>query len=106
MPPGTGTSDLVVLGAGTPLFWAEAGRVGNQKLKRAIHRYPRTHFTFAVWESSLSSITARVQRQSLGLYLLAPIDVIAFPENAAARFIGPRRTIRVHHSDLNWQRFV
>jgi hypothetical protein len=98
--------DLVVLGAGTPLFWAEAGRVGDQKLKRVIHRFPRTHFAFAVWGSWLSSMTARVQRQSRGVHRLAAIDVIASPEYSAARFIGPRGTIRVHHSDLNWQRFI
>ena len=98
--------DLVALGAGTPLFWAEAGRVGNQKFKRVIHRFPRTHFAFAVWGSSLSSMTARVQGQKRGVHRLAPIDVIAFPEDAAALFIGPRGTIRVHPSYLMWQRFV
>ena len=98
--------DLVALGASAPLFWAEAGRVGNQKLKRVIHRFPRTHFAFAVWGSSLSSMAARVQRQSLGVNRLAPIDLIAFPENAALRFIGPRGTIRIHQSDLTCQRFV
>jgi len=98
--------DLVALGADTPLFWAEAGRVSNEKLKRLIHRFPRTHFAFAVWGSSLASMTARVQGQARGVNRLAPIDVIAFPEDAAMQFIDSRGTIRVHHKDLNWQRLV
>ncbi len=98
--------DLVAPGDDTPLFWAEAGRVGNQKLQWVIHRFPRTHFAFAVWGASLSSMTARVHRQARGVRRLAPVDVIAFPEDAVARFFEPKGTIRVHHSDLNWQRLV
>jgi len=98
--------DLVALGAVAPIFWAEAGRVGNQKLKRVLKRFPRTHFAFAVWGSSLASVIARVQRHSQGVGREAPIDMIAFPEDAATRFIDPRGTIRIHHSDLKWQRIV
>lgn len=98
--------DLVAPGDEAPLFWAEAGRVGNQKLKRVIHRFPRTHFAFSVWGSSLSSMTARVQQQARCVHRLAPVDVIAFPEDAATRFFEAKGTIRVHHSNLNWQRFV
>jgi hypothetical protein len=98
--------DLVALGFDAPLFWAEAGRVGNQKLKRLIHRFPRTHFAFAVWGSSFKSITDRVQGQARGVHRLAPIDVIGFPEDAAVHFIDSRGTIRVHHKNLAWQRFV
>ncbi|MBR9985295.1 MAG: hypothetical protein KFF68_05235 [Desulfosarcina sp.] len=98
--------DLVTLGFDAPLFWAEAGRVGSQKLKRLIHRFPRTHFAFAVWGSSLASIADRVQGQALGVHRPAPIDVIAFPEDAAMHFIDSRGTIRVHHKNLTWQHFV
>ena len=98
--------DLVALGDDAPLFWAEAGRVGNQKLKRVIKQFPRTHFAFAVWGSSLTALIARVRRQSRGARRQAPIDVIAFPEDAATRFIDPGGNIQIHHSDLTWQRFV
>lgn len=98
--------DLVAPGAEAPLFWAEAGHVGNQKLKRVIKRFPRTHFAFAVWGSSLESMIARIRRESRGVHRQAPIDVIAFPEDAATRFFEPQGSIRVHHSNLKWQRFV
>ena len=98
--------DLVALGTETPLFWAEAGRVGNQKLKRVLNRFPRTHFAFAVWGSSLAALIARVQRQSGGRSRQAPIDVIAFPEDAVARFVDSRGTIKILHSDLTWQRMA
>jgi hypothetical protein len=40
------------------------------------------------------------------LKIVAPTDMSAFPEDAAMRYISPRGTIRVHHSDLTRQRFV
>jgi hypothetical protein len=98
--------DLVALDAETPLFWAEAGRVGNQKLNRILNRFPRTHFAFAVWGSSLAALTARLQRHSDGLRRQAPIDGIVFPEDSASRYIDPRGNIEVHHSGLTWQRFA
>ena len=98
--------DLVALGADAPIFWAEAGRVGNQKLKRVIHRFPRTHFAFAVWGSSLTSLIARVRRQSRRAHRHAPIDMIAFPEDAAEQFIGPRGKIQIHANDLTWLRLA
>lgn len=98
--------DLVALGDKAPLFWAEAGHVGNQKLNRVLKRFQQTHFAFAVWGSSLESMIARVQRQSRGVHRQAPIDVITFPEDAATRFFEPHGSIRVQHSDLKWQRFV
>ena len=52
--------DLVALGSEGPLFWAEAGHVGNQKLNRVLKRFPRTHFAIAVWGSSLVSLGTRV----------------------------------------------
>ena len=98
--------DLVALGAEEPLFWAEAGRVGNTKLRRVLDRFPRTHFAFAVWGSSLRSMIGRIQRQSRGVLRPGPIDVIAIPEDAATRFIDMQGTIRVRHGDLEWWRFA
>ena len=98
--------DLVALGSEGPLFWAEAGKVGKQKLERMVKRFPRTHFAFAVWRSSPVSMIARIRRQSRGVRRQGPVGVIAFPEDAATRFIRPQGTIRVLHSDLTWQRLA
>lgn len=98
--------DLVQLGSESPLFWGEAGRIGNQKLKRVLHRFPGTHFAFSVWGSSVASMGTRIRRQIRAIHRQAPIDLIRFPEDAASRFIDPRGTIRVRHNDLEWRRFV
>lgn len=71
-----------------------------------IQPFPRTHFAFAVWGSSLTALIARVRQQSQGIPRQAPIDIIAFQEDAASRFIDPRGNIQFHHSDLTWQRFA
>jgi len=96
--------DLVQMNADGPLFWGEAGRVGSQKLRRLLKRFPRTHFAMAVWGSSLAALATRVRRQTCRVNRRAPVDVIVFPKDAGTRFIDPRGRIRVGHSDLNWQR--
>jgi hypothetical protein len=98
--------DVVALDAGEPVFWAEAGRVGNQKLKRILKRFSQTHFAFAVWGPSLASLHRRAQRRMVNLRRGAPIDLIEFPEDAAARFIDPGGSIRILHRDLHWRRIA
>ena len=43
------TPDLVQNGPEDIQFWAEAGNVGSQKLRRVLKRFPRTHFALATW---------------------------------------------------------
>ena len=96
--------DLVALSPKGPLFWGEAGHVGNQKLQRVLKRFPQTHFAFAVWGASLASMESRIRRQTRSANRKAGIDLIRFPEDASPRFIDPRGNIRIHPDDLSWQR--
>ena len=98
--------DLVALDSDRPLFWAEAGHVGNQKLKRLLYRFSQTHFAFAVWGTSPAAMLARVRKRLRTVNRRAPVDVIAFPEDAAQQFIDSQGAIRIHHDDLEWQRLV
>jgi hypothetical protein len=96
--------DLVQTGPQGPEFWAEAGRIGSQKLHRMLRRFPRTHFALAVWGQSPATLQTRVCRQAERMPRSAPIDVIAFPDDADTRFIDQRGSIRIGLDDLNWRR--
>ena len=96
--------DLVQMDADGPLFWAEAGRVGTEKLRRLLKRFPRTHFALAAWGSHLAALETRIRRQTRDVKRPAPVDVIVFPKDAGTRFIDTRGRIRVRHSDLKWLR--
>jgi hypothetical protein len=98
--------DLVHMGTERPLFWGEAGHVGNQKLKRMLKRFTKTHFAFAVWESPLKPMGTRARYLTRGIHRQAPIDLIRFPADAGSRFIDPRGSIRVRHQELEWQHLV
>jgi hypothetical protein len=96
--------DLVEMGAFGPKFWAEAGRVGNQKLGRILKRFPETHMALAVWGPSTKTLIRRVQHHTGGIKRSAPIDLIGFPEDAGSRFIGDKGSIRIALRDLDWRR--
>lgn len=98
--------DLVEMGVSGPRFWAEAGRVGNQKLGRILKRFPETHIVLAVWGPSIGSLTKRVQNHIGRLKRSAPIDLIGFPEDAGPRFIGNNGSIRIAFGDIEWQRLT
>lgn len=98
--------DLVASGANGPVFWAEAGHVGDQKLKRVLKRFPHTHFAFAVWGSPPDALEKRIQRQTRGVHRKAPIDLIGFPNDAASRFIDQCGRIRIDPNELSWQSAV
>jgi len=95
--------DLVQMDADGPLFWAEAGRVGAEKLRRLLKRFPRTHFALAAWGSPLATLETRIRRQARGVRRRAPVDVIVFPKDAGTRFIDPRGRIQIGRNDLNWR---
>ena len=96
--------DLVEMGERGPRFWAEAGHVGNQKLRRLLKRFPQTHLALAVWGQSIQPMIARVRSHRRRMKRSAPIDVIGFPENAVSRFVKDSGRIRIAHDDLDWQR--
>jgi hypothetical protein len=98
--------DLVQMDADGPLFWAEAGRVGSEKLRRLLKRFPRTHFAMAAWGRPLAAIETRIRRQTCQIKRKAPVDVIVFPKDADVRFIDSRGRICIDHEDLDWQRIT
>jgi hypothetical protein len=98
--------DLVQLGFESPCFWAEAGRVGKQKLTRILKQFPATHFAFAIWGSSVTSMGTRIGRRIRGGHRQAPIDLIHFPEDANSRFIDQQGIIRICHDELEWKRLI
>jgi len=98
--------DLVQTSADGHQFWAEAGHVGSQKLRRLLKRFPRTHIALAIWGTALEPLETRILRDTIGVKRLAPIDIIAFPKDADRRFIDPHGDICIHHDDLNWRRIA
>jgi hypothetical protein len=96
--------DLVQMGESGPCFWAEAGHVGNQKLRRLLKRFPQTHIALAVWGQSIRPMVARVRGHRRRMKRSAPIDVIGFSENAVSRFVKNNGSIHIAHDELDWQR--
>lgn len=94
--------DLVsVTRDGHPVFWAEAGHVGRQKLARLLRKYPACHFAFAKWNTDLRTVERWIRREAGKAGLSRPVDLIGFPADSAERFIDgdgrlrvPRRWIR------------
>ncbi|BBO71959.1 hypothetical protein DSCA_58890 [Desulfosarcina alkanivorans] len=96
--------DLVQTGPQGPEFWAEAGHIGTQKLRCMLRRFPRTHFALAVWGGSFAPLESRIHHQTSPMRRSAPIDLIAFPEDADTHFIDGRGWIRITLDDLNRRR--
>jgi hypothetical protein len=96
--------DLVETGSCGPRFWAEAGSVGTQKLRRIFKRFPQAHFALAAWGRPMGPLKVRVVRHIRGLTRKAPIDVIVFPDGSDSRFIDEHGSIRIVHDDLEWLR--
>lgn len=99
--------DVVSLDAyGQPVFWAEAGSVGAEKIRSLARRYPDTHFAIAKWDTRLDPFVELVRRAIDDLDRTAPFDLLRFDEDSAERFIGERGTIRISHDDLTWVRLA
>ena len=71
----------------SPLFWAEAGQVAQQKLETLFRQFPATHFAVAKWGNPgpwadlLRKITRLEKRR-------APVDLLFFPEDSLERFVS------------------
>jgi len=97
--------DVVALDEdGRPLFWGEAGQVGQEKMRSLLRRYRGTHFAVAKWETRLNPYVELVGDALDGLRRTAPVDLICFPEDSAERFIDQHGHIRLAFNDLEWVR--
>jgi hypothetical protein len=84
------TPDVVQLDQrGRPVFWGEAERVSLKKTRALVARFPSTHLVFGKWAAPL-----------------APVDLIRFPAESAARFMDGDGRITIDFADLEWRRFA
>jgi hypothetical protein len=89
---------------GRPVFWAEAGQVGLEKIRSLLRRYPDTHFAVAKWNTRLNPYFELVNDALNGLRRSAPVDLLCFPEDSAERFIDELGNIRLNFHELEWVR--
>jgi len=97
--------DVIACGAdGQPVFWGEAGKVGNEKIRSLVRRYRNTHFALAKWQSSITQFTRLVHPAVSGVHRSAPFDVLRFSADNAERFIDQNGYIHLTHDDVEWTR--
>lgn len=93
--------DLVQRGAASaPVFWGEAGKVGVEKYRSLLRRFPDTHFAVAKWAEKLDPHVALVRRALDDHPRRAPFDLLAFPPDAAARFLADDGTVMIAFEDV------
>jgi hypothetical protein len=89
-----------------PRFWGEAGHVGMQKVRALTRRYRNTHFAIAKWDTRLAPFVSIVGDAVVGLGRTAPVDLISFPSDSAARFVDSDGCIHLTHSDVEWTQIL
>lgn len=87
---------------GEPLFWGEAGQVGEEKMRALAKRYRHTHFAIAKWTTGLHHLVDQVTTALAGTNRSAPLDLLTFPVDSAERFIDANGVITITHADLVW----
>jgi hypothetical protein len=90
---------------GAPVFWAEAGRVGQKKIRDLIHRFRSTHLVFAKWNVNLEPFEKVMEKQTASVRRSAPVDLISFPADSDERFIRPDATIGIAFKNVCRIRF-
>ena len=99
--------DVILLDdAGIPRFWGEAGQVGEAKWRGLFRRYPSTHFAWGKWATRLTPHIVQLQDALAGLPRRAPVDLLEFPADSAARFFDDDGHITVDPRALTWVRFA
>ncbi|MCA9793773.1 MAG: YaeQ family protein [Candidatus Eremiobacteraeota bacterium] len=95
--------DLVALDAlGQPVFWAEAGQVGVEKIRHLCRRYRHTHLVLAKWDTRLEPWVEIAHQALAGLQRGAPFELVNFPADSQERFISPRGELAIERRDLEW----
>lgn len=97
--------DVVALDdRGKPLFWAEAGQVGSEKIRSLARRYRSTHFVIAKWDTRLDPFIDLVTAALDSVTRSAPFDLVNFAPDSAERFIDDQGHIHITFADLQWTR--
>lgn len=81
--------------AGTPLFWGESGRVGEDKILSLCRRFPDTHFVIAKWSRRLDPVVEQVEKALKRRPHQAPFELLSFPPDSLERFIDADSQVRV-----------
>ena len=98
--------DLVQLGAdGRPVFWGEAGEVGQEKLRLLCGRYRDTHLVFAKWALNLQPFASLLEAALAGVRRTAPTELIGFDADAA-RFVEANGQIVIGFEDVICRRWA
>ena len=85
---------------GEPVFWGEAGRVGQRKIQTLLQRFRSTHFVLAKWDMSLEPFQKMIARAVGTVRRTAPVELISFPADSGKRFIRNDGTIRITFKDV------
>lgn len=94
------TPDVAAFSAdGGPIFWAECGETGRDKLGWLLKHRPDAHLVFARQGVALEPWRALVEGLAAGLRRGAPVELVLVPPDAA-RLIRPDGEIIVHRSDV------
>lgn len=88
----------------TPRFWGEAGQVGLDKIRSLTRRFRTTHVAIAKWEQRLDPLADLVRKATAKVDRAAPIDLIRFPADSAARFIDADGQVVITHDAVEWLR--
>ena len=97
--------DLVQLGLdGRPVFWAEAGVVGAEKLHLLCRRYRETHLVFAKWATNPQPFAAMIELALRGVRRPAPVELLGF-DAGSARFVSDTGEIAIGFADVARREF-
>ena len=97
--------DLVALGAdGQPVFWAECGETGRDKLAVLVKSFPATHLVVAKQVPTLAPYEALLRQAVAGVRRSALVELLNVPPDAA-RFIGDDGELTIGAADVEVVRF-
>lgn len=85
--------------ASGPLFWAEAGKVGQKKLERLAKGYADTHVVVGKWDEALRPHVRVVERALKGRPRAAPFEFVRFPRDSE-RFVEDDGRVAVTADDV------
>jgi hypothetical protein len=101
------TPDVVQLDQrGRPVFWGEAERVSLKKTRALVARFPSTHLVFGKWAAPLAPLAKTLGAAVAKSRRKAPVDLIRFPADSAARFMDGDGRITIDFANLEWRRFA
>ena len=83
-----------------PLFWGEAGQVGEEKIRALVKRYRGTHFAIAKWNTPLTPFVKIISEAVDGIERSAPFDLLSFPADSAECFIHDGGRLEVTWDDV------